>query len=95
MLDRLSWLFLPAAFILNLGTFYAYWKDKYAAAKGQWRTAEDMLHGLGLLGGWPGAWFAQKILRHKSSKTAFRVLYWATVVLHCAGLAAWLLRGAG
>jgi uncharacterized membrane protein YsdA (DUF1294 family)/cold shock CspA family protein len=90
VLDRLSWLFLPAAFILNLGTFYAYWKDKYAAAKGQWRTAEDMLHGLGLLGGWPGAWFAHQILRHKSVKQAFRSVYWGTASIHVIALALWV-----
>jgi uncharacterized membrane protein YsdA (DUF1294 family)/cold shock CspA family protein len=90
-LGRLSWLFLPAAFILNLGTFFAYWQDKYAATQGQWRTAEDTLHGLGLLGGWPGAWFAHQILRHKSTKQAFRSVYWGTASVHVAALALWVL----
>ena len=90
-LDRLSWLVLPAALLLNLLTFYAYWQDKFAASKGQWRTAEDTLHLLGLLGGWPGAWFAHQILRHKSAKQAFRNVYWITAVSNVLALAAWVL----
>lgn len=92
--NQLPWWLLGAAVALNLLTFIVYALDKSAAQSGQRRVAENHLHLLALAGGWPGAWFAQQILRHKSSKTAFRVLYWATVVLHCAGLAAWLLRGA-
>ncbi len=75
---------------LNLLTFYMYWLDKYAAQKRQWRTKEDTLHLLSLLGGWPGAWFAQQILRHKSRKAAFRTTYWGTTVLHCSALVGWL-----
>ena len=45
---------------------------------------------LALLGGWPGAWAAHQVLRHKSRKVAFRAMYWATVVLHCAALGGWL-----
>lgn len=32
------------------------------------RTQESTLHGLSLLGGWPGALIAQQVLRHKSKK---------------------------
>jgi uncharacterized membrane protein YsdA (DUF1294 family) len=49
------------------------------------------LHGLALLGGWPGAWFGQQILRHKSSKVSFRIAYWGTVALNVIGLLAWLI----
>jgi uncharacterized membrane protein YsdA (DUF1294 family)/cold shock CspA family protein len=90
-LGRLNWLFLPAAFILNLVTFYVYWRDKYAATKGAWRTKEDTLHLFGLLGGWPGAWFAHQILRHKSVKQAFRHVYWTTAILNVVALGAWVL----
>jgi uncharacterized membrane protein YsdA (DUF1294 family)/cold shock CspA family protein len=87
---RLPWWVLPVLFMLNLLTFYAYWQDKYAAGKGQWRTSESALHLWSLVGGWPGAWFAQQILRHKSRKASFRASYWATVVLHCAAVGGWL-----
>lgn len=91
VLGRLSWLFLPAALFLNLVTFYVYWQDKFAATQGAWRTQEDTLHLFGLIGGWPGAWFAHQILRHKSSKQAFRNVYWMTAVLNVAALGAWVL----
>ncbi|MDW5441656.1 cold shock and DUF1294 domain-containing protein [Polaromonas sp. SM01] len=80
------------ALLLNLATFFVYWLDKYAAQKGQWRTAENTLHLFSLLGGWPGAWFAQQVLRHKSSKASFRAAYRATVGLHGLALTGWLFR---
>lgn len=71
--------------LLSLMTFFAYWKDKAAAQAGRWRTPESTLHVLALMGGWPGAVLAQQWLRHKSSKAAFRAVFWATVVLNVAG----------
>ena len=44
-----------------------------------------------LAGGWPGGLLAQQVLRHKSSKPAFRVAFWITVALNIAAFA-WLLR---
>jgi len=90
--QRLPWWVLLASPMLNALTFYAYWQDKYAATKQQWRTREDTLHLFSLAGGWCGAWFAHQIVRHKSAKASFRIAYWATVALHCAALAAWLWR---
>ena len=75
---------------LNLATLWLYAADKNAARRGQWRIAEKQLHLLSVLGGWPAAWLAQQNMRHKSSKTAFRAVYWATIVLHCAALAGFL-----
>ncbi len=90
-LGRFPWVILTAVALLNLATFYVYWRDKDAAVQGGWRASENQLHGLAVLGGWPGAWFAQQILRHKSSKKPFRVIYWATVALNLLGLLAWLI----
>jgi uncharacterized membrane protein YsdA (DUF1294 family)/cold shock CspA family protein len=83
------WVILALPF-LNLLTFFAYWQDKWAAQKKQWRIKEDTLHLWSLAGGWPGAWFAQQILRHKSRKASFRDTYWMTVVLNCGALGFWL-----
>lgn len=74
----------------SLIAFMAYALDKSAARSGQWRTQESTLHLLALIGGWPGALVAQNQLRHKSRKTAFLVIFWATVLLNCGALA-WLL----
>lgn len=83
---------LAAALAINLVTFIAYAADKSAAIHGRWRTQESHLHMLSLAGGWPAAWLAQQAMRHKSSKQEFRTVYWLTVVVHCAVLAAWVAR---
>ena len=80
---------LLAYLVLSLITFFAYAIDKSAAQSGGWRTSEGTLQILGLVGGWPGGLIAQQTLRHKSKKSAFRVVLWATVVLNCAAVV-WL-----
>lgn len=76
--------------LLSVLAFYLYWRDKFAAQRNAWRTPENVLHAASLVGGWPGAWLAQRLLRHKSAKESFRQVYWGTVVLHWALLALWL-----
>jgi uncharacterized membrane protein YsdA (DUF1294 family) len=71
----------------NFVTFFVYAFDKSAAKKGQWRISEKNLHLLALLGGWLGAFLAQKILRHKTQKQPFRAIFWLTVLFNCALLA--------
>ncbi|AOW13530.1 hypothetical protein LPB72_10980 [Hydrogenophaga crassostreae] len=91
-LDRFSTIpVFSSLIILNLVTFYIYLYDKNAAEEGNWRISENQLHSLALLGGWPGAWFAQRAFHHKISKTSFQITYWATVALHLLGLLAWLI----
>jgi uncharacterized membrane protein YsdA (DUF1294 family)/cold shock CspA family protein len=77
--------------VLNIATFFIYLLDKEAAKNGGRRFSENQLHLLALLGGWPGAWCGQKILRHKSSKRSFQIVYWASVALNLLGLLAWLI----
>ncbi|WP_394787469.1 DUF1294 domain-containing protein [Rhodoferax sp.] len=87
---RLPFWALEAALALNLLTFWVYWRDKRAAQHGQWRTPEKTLHLLGLWGGWPAAAWAQALLRHKSRKAEFRLVYWLSVAIHCTALLGWL-----
>ena len=68
-------------------TFAVYAADKRAAKRGAWRTPESTLHTLELLCGWPGAWLAQRLLRHKSVKTSFRIVFFMMVALNLAVLA--------
>lgn len=67
---------------LSLLTFVLYWHDKRAAKKGSHRTSEKTLQLLSLAGGWPGALFAQRIFRHKSTKKSFQATYWVVVFLN-------------
>lgn len=75
-------------------TYSAYARDKDAARKGRWRTPENTLHIMSLLGGWPGAGLAQSFLRHKSKKLSFKFVFWITVIANCAALY-WLLTPEG
>jgi uncharacterized membrane protein YsdA (DUF1294 family)/cold shock CspA family protein len=74
--------------------FLAYALDKSAAKNNQWRTAENTLHFFSLIGGWPGALIAQSLLRHKSKKESFQIVFWTTVILNCSALA-WVLSASG
>lgn len=90
---------LPMAIlIIYLATstiaFFMYWIDKSAAKNNRSRTQESTLLLIGLIGGWPGALLAQRLLRHKSIKQSFRIAFWVTVFLNCAAFF-WLLSGSG
>jgi len=87
---KIPLLIIGLYFISSLLTFFMYAKDKSAAKQGARRTPENTLHLFSLFGGWPGALIAQQKLRHKSKKQPFRVVFWLTVLLNCAGLL-WLL----
>jgi uncharacterized membrane protein YsdA (DUF1294 family) len=73
--------------------YFIYAWDKWAAKNHRWRTAESTLHLFGLLGGWPGAIVAQQMLRHKTKKHSFQMVFWGTVVLNCGALL-WFLSHA-
>jgi uncharacterized membrane protein YsdA (DUF1294 family)/cold shock CspA family protein len=85
---------LPSAVLalysgVSVVAFAIYARDKSAAQKSRWRTGESTLHFLGLIGGWPGALLAQKVLRHKSRKQSFQIVFRITVVLNCGALFAY------
>jgi uncharacterized membrane protein YsdA (DUF1294 family)/cold shock CspA family protein len=83
LMMRLPQLIVMIYGAVSLLTFIAYALDKSAAQSGQWRTKESTLHYLAILGGWPGAYLAQKYLRHKSKKKSFLTIFWVTVVFNC------------
>lgn len=89
-MGRFPWVILTAVVLVNLAAFYLYWRDKAAAVSDIRRVPEDWLHAVALLGGWPGAWFAQQIFRHKTSKPSFRLVYWVTVGVNILALLAWI-----
>ena len=79
---------LPAYLASSAAAFLLYAWDKQAARAGRRRIRENTLHLLALLGGWPGAAVAQRVLRHKSQKPSFQLAFITSVVLNCAALAA-------
>ena len=87
---------LPAAIAvtylaLSLVTVLLYRADKSAAQQRQRRIPENTLHLAALLGGWPGALVARQLLRHKTTKQPFRTVFWVTVAVNVAALAAYVL----
>ncbi len=72
--------------VMSFIAYVAYAIDKSAAKSGRWRTKESTLHLLSIIGGWPGAYLAQNKLRHKSSKSEFKSIYWVTVFINLGGL---------
>nr|WP_236649516.1 DUF1294 domain-containing protein [Rhodopirellula sp. SM50] len=76
------WIYCGASLV----TFLVYAIDKSAARRGHWRTQENTLHLLAMIGGWPGALIAQEKLRHKTRKQSFRIVFALTVLLNGAML---------
>jgi len=67
---------------INLGTYFAYAHDKKRARTHGWRIPEVQLHLFELMGGWAGAFVAQRRLRHKCSKGSYQAAFWFIVLLH-------------
>lgn len=87
-----SWNWLAALAALNLWTLLVYRHDKRAALRGAWRISEAHLNTLAVLGGWPAAYVAQVLFRHKTRKPRFQLIYWNAALLNL--LAAVLLSSA-
>jgi uncharacterized membrane protein YsdA (DUF1294 family) len=68
--------------LLSALTYWVYALDKRRAEERGWRVPEAWLHLLELLGGWPGAFLAQRRLRHKCSKGSYQVVFWLIVLVY-------------
>lgn len=75
-------LVMATGFGVSLGAFIAQWIDKRRAESKHWRVPENALHLLELLGGWPGAFLAQRLFRHKTAKLSYQVVFWLIVVAY-------------
>lgn len=85
---------LPLAFssmIISVLTAILYVMDKRAAIRNGYRIPEASLLIAVMLGGWPGALLARPLLRHKTRKTRFISLFWASIVIYFFALYALLL----
>jgi uncharacterized membrane protein YsdA (DUF1294 family) len=81
--SQIDWRVLVGApLALSVFTFFAYRSDKRRAEAGEWRVPESTLHFAALVGGWPGAFLAQRRFRHKTSKGSFQFVFWIVVLTH-------------
>jgi len=89
---NLLWVGVPAL-VLGLVSYAFYAQDKRSAREGERRISEARLHLTALLGGWPGAFLAQRRFRHKVSKFGFQFVFWAIVLgyqlMACDALQNW------
>ncbi|MHC4521796.1 MAG: DUF1294 domain-containing protein [Planctomycetota bacterium] len=83
----LWWLGLPGLYAYLIGinavTILLYGYDKRQAIVGRGRVPEVTLHLAALVGGTGGALLAQGLLRHKTRKFAFRVVFVGIILLQC------------
>lgn len=89
--------YLTIVAITSLWAIRLYTVDKATAAASsnteprstewQGRIAEKQLHIVEALGGWPGAFIAQRVLRHKNAKGSFQKTFALMVLVHVAALA--------
>jgi uncharacterized membrane protein YsdA (DUF1294 family) len=78
--------------LASAACYGVYAADKHRARTGAWRISERMLHLLELFGGWPGAFLAQRRLRHKSSKASYQFTFWMIVAAHNYAALDWQLQ---
>jgi uncharacterized membrane protein YsdA (DUF1294 family)/cold shock CspA family protein len=71
--------------------FLMYARDKLRAIQGNWRIPESSLHLVEAAGGWPGAYIAQQMMRHKTVKTSYQVTFWLIVLLHIGFWSLWMV----
>ncbi|RKF14204.1 DUF1294 domain-containing protein [Roseovarius spongiae] len=57
--------------MVNAVTFTAFRLDKNRARTQEWRIPEKTLLTMAMVGGWPAAKLAQRVLRHKTRKQPF------------------------
>jgi uncharacterized membrane protein YsdA (DUF1294 family)/cold shock CspA family protein len=76
----IAWIYV----VLSVFCYIVYSVDKTAATNHTWRVSENALLAWGLVGGWPGAIIAQRLLRHKTRKASFVAAFWGTVMLNVA-----------
>jgi uncharacterized membrane protein YsdA (DUF1294 family) len=75
--------------IASVITFIVYGFDKAQARASGWRVPEIVLHGLALVGGFPGGWAGRSLFHHKTQKAFFAFVLVVSTLIH-VGLCYWL-----
>jgi uncharacterized membrane protein YsdA (DUF1294 family)/cold shock CspA family protein len=66
LVGQLPFVVLGVYLVASAISFWVYAQDKAAAKRAGWRTPENTLHVMSLLGCWPGACVAKRWVRDKS-----------------------------
>jgi len=79
----IDWRIIAGYGALLFAITYRYYRhDKRQAESGGWRTPESTLHLCEVMGGWPAAFVAQRVLRHKITKRGYQATFWVIVLTH-------------
>ncbi len=78
----------------SLGAFALYGCDKLAAQQARPRVPEQVLLGLAMLGGSPGALLGMLLFRHKTRKRPFLRRFLLVLLVQVGAILAWQLRAA-
>ncbi len=70
---------------LSLITTGMHMWDKKQAVRGRWRVKEKTLHSFEFLGGWPGALFITRTIRHKVQKPKYMWTLYSIAAVHVIG----------
>ncbi|MDT8992796.1 DUF1294 domain-containing protein [Curvibacter sp. APW13] len=81
-MSALAWWYL----VVNVVVALVLIADKAAARAGTRRVPEKTLHLLALAGGWPASALVQRLVRHKTRKRGFQVVFWLCATVHCAAV---------
>ena len=77
---------------INTATLVLYVYDKAAAGGNRYlRVPEQILHGVTLAGGTPGAFTAQRLLSHKTRKSSFQTIFRMIAALQLCVMVLWFL----
>lgn len=66
--------------LINAYTYWLYYQDKQAALTNRYRTSEQHLLLMSVLGGWTAAWFAGQHFRHKTQKQPFQRYFYCAIL---------------
>ncbi len=74
--------------IFSIVSALMHYADKRRAARGARRIPERSLHSMEMVGGWPGALLATRMIHHKTSKPRYMWKLYAIAAMHVIG---WML----
>lgn len=87
---RFPWVVLAGLVLVNIATFFLYWRDQHVQTEGGAPWPVEHLHAAAVLGGWPAAWLAQRSLGHRLEERRFQQVFVACAALNVAALLIWV-----
>ncbi len=81
-LSSLWWIPVLQMAILSTVIYKLYEHDKRQAIHYAWRIPQTIMYLGEMAGGWPGAFIAQRRLRHKSAKKTYQSIFWGIILIY-------------